>query len=123
MENFESESKPPVFNDESVVTDGKTIAIIAYITIIGLLIAIILNNDKKNSFAAYHIRQGLGIGLTGLVIGIIVVIPILGWLVFLVGWLLILIMWISGLLNALNGKEKPVPILGNKYQEWFKGVG
>jgi len=123
MENFESESRPPVFDDDAIVSEGKTIAIIAYITIIGLLIAIILNNDKKNRFASYHIRQGLGIGLTGLVIGIIVIIPILGWLVFLVGWLLILVMWISGLLNALNGKEKPVPVLGNKYQEWFKGVG
>jgi uncharacterized membrane protein len=123
MDNFENEPRKQVFSDDSVVSEGKTIAIIAYITIIGLLIAIILNNEKKNSFAAYHIRQGLGIGLAGLVIGIIVVIPILGWFIFLVGWLLILVMWISGLINALNGREKPVPVLGDKFQEWFKSVG
>jgi hypothetical protein len=34
----------------------------------------------------------------------------------------LLILWISGLINALTGKEKPVPLLGIKYQEWFKDV-
>jgi len=122
MENYENTSGRPPFGEESVVTKGKTIAIIAYITIIGLLIAIILNNEKKNSFATFHIRQGLGIGLSQLVIGMIAIIPFLGWLIFIVGSLLLLIMWITGLFNALNGKEKPVPILGKKYQEWFKSI-
>lgn len=39
----------------SYIEEGKTIAIISYITVIGLIIALILNNDKKNLFAAYHI--------------------------------------------------------------------
>ena len=29
------------------VEEGKTIAIIAYLTIVGLIIAFVLNNDKK----------------------------------------------------------------------------
>lgn len=122
MNNYENEPSRPPFGGSDSVTEGKTIAVIAYITIIGLLIAIILNNEKKNSFATFHIRQGLGLGLSQLVIGMIAIIPILGWLIFFVGSFLILIMWISGLFNALNGKMKPVPILGEKYQEWFKGI-
>ena len=39
------------------VQEGKTIAIISYITIIGLIIAFIMNQSKKNSFASFHIRQ------------------------------------------------------------------
>ena len=31
-------------------------------------------------------------------------------------------MWIMGLMNAINGKEKTVPLLGNKYEEWFSGI-
>jgi hypothetical protein len=31
-------------------------------------------------------------------------------------------MWIMGLVNAINGQEKPVPILGNKYLEWFENL-
>ena len=40
--------------------NGKNTAIISYLTIIGTIIAIILNNDKKNDFASFHIRQALG---------------------------------------------------------------
>lgn len=105
-----------------VVEEGKTTAIIAYITVIGLIIAFIMNNDKKNTFAAYHIRQSLGIGLTGLALSVISVIPILGWIISVFGTIFILVLWVMGLINALNGQEKPVPLLGEKYQEWFKGI-
>lgn len=111
----------PVVKSE-VVSEGKTIAIIAYITLIGLLIAFVLNMEKKNSFANYHIRQALGIGLTGLVLGMINIIPILGWVVSIIGFIVLFIMWVMGLLSALNGTEKPVFLLGEKYQEWFKGI-
>lgn len=108
--------------ETQTVEDGKTIAIIAYLTIIGLIIAFIMNNDKKNSFAAYHIRQSLGIGLTGLALGFLNIIPILGWIISFVGGILIIIMLITGLISAVGGKEKPVMILGEKYQEWLKGI-
>ena len=106
----------------NTVEEGKTTAIIAYITIIGLIIAFIMNNEKKNSFAAFHIRQCLGIALTGLALGIINVIPILGWLISIFGSLFILVLWIMGLVSALNGKTKPVPLLGEKYQEWLSSI-
>lgn len=108
--------------ESDVVSDGKTIAIIAYITLIGLIIAFVLNTEKKNSFAVYHIRQALGLGLTGLVLGMINIIPILGWFISIIGFIVLFVMWISGLISALNGKEKPVFLLGEKYQEWFKGI-
>lgn len=106
----------------SNVEEGKTIAIIAYLTIIGLIIAFVLNNDKKNTFAAYHIRQSLGIALTGLALSVVNIIPILGWLVSIIGGVILIIMVIQGLLAALGGKEKPVMILGEKYQEWLKTI-
>ncbi len=106
----------------STVEEGKTIAIIAYITIFGLLAAFIMNNDKKNSFAKYHIRQALGLGLTGLALGAVSWIPILGWILAPLGMIFLLVLWVIGLISALNGEEKPVPVLGDKYQEWFKGV-
>lgn len=107
---------------QTPIDEGKTTAIIAYLTVIGLIVALVLNMEKKNPFAAYHIRQSLGLMLTGLAISFIAWIPLLGWLVGLVGWILLLIMWIAGLINALNGREKPVPVLGNKYLEWFKTI-
>lgn len=102
------------------VSEGKTIATIAYLTLIGLIIAFVMNNDKKNTFAAYHIKQSLGLALTGLALGLIGMIPILGWIINIIGVFVLLFMWVMGLVNALNGHEKPVPILGHKYMEWFK---
>ncbi|TXD83654.1 hypothetical protein ESY86_08760 [Subsaximicrobium wynnwilliamsii] len=103
-------------------SEGKNIAIIAYITVIGLIIAFVMNSDKKNSFASYHIKQSLGLALTGLALGIIGLIPILGWLINILGIFVLLFMWIMGLVNAINGQEKPVPILGTMYLEWFKNL-
>ncbi len=107
---------------ESAPVEDKTIGIIAYITVIGLIIAIIMNQEKKNAFGSYHIRQSLGLFATGIVLALINVIPILGQLIFLVVSLCIFIFAIIGIMNAVNGKEKPLPILGEKYAEWFKGV-
>lgn len=106
----------------SVVEEGKTIAIIAYITIIGLVIALVMNQEKKNSFAQFHIRQSLGIMLTGLVTSMISWIPFLGWILAPIVFIGLLVLWISGLMNAVSGREKTVPILGDKYAEWFKTI-
>ncbi|SHI55207.1 DUF4870 domain-containing protein [Pseudozobellia thermophila] len=106
----------------AVNEEAKRIAIIGYITVIGLVIAFVMNNEKKLDFAKYHIRQSIGLCVTGLVLGVIGIVPIIGWLINIVGIFVLLYMWIVALMNAINGKEKPAPFLGTKYQEWFKGI-
>ena len=113
--------KTPISKSD-IISEGKTIAIIAYITFIGLIIAFVLNMEKKNSFALFHIRQSLGLVLVALVLGVINIIPILGWVISIIGSIILFIMWISGLMSALNGNEKPVFLLGEKFQEWFKDI-
>ena len=46
---------------EKTIDDGKTVAIIAYITLIGWIIALVMNNGNKTVLGSYHIRQSLGI--------------------------------------------------------------
>jgi len=116
------EGKTNETSDVSVIEEGKTIAIISYITIIGLIIAFVMNGEKKNEFASYHIKQMLGLSLTGLVLSFINIIPILGWIISIIGSLVLFFMWIMSLINAINEKEKPAPILGEKYIEWFKNI-
>ncbi|VTP88488.1 DUF4870 domain-containing protein [Sphingobacterium daejeonense] len=101
------------------VNDGKNIAIIAYLTIIGLIIAFVLNNEKRNDFATYHIRQSLGIFLTLFVGGILRYIPLIGWLLSIVVVILMVVLWIVGVINAANGNKKPVPILGEYYKQFI----
>ncbi|MGO3183271.1 MAG: DUF4870 domain-containing protein [Aequorivita sp.] len=121
---MEDETNTKIIQDDSssIIQEGKTMAIIAYITIFGLLIAFIMNNDKKNTFAAYHIRQCVGLGVVGLASYVIGKIPFIGWLLSLLIGVLLLVLWIIGLIGAINGEEKPVPILGDKFQEWFKNL-
>ena len=77
-------------NKTTTVNEGKTIAIIAYITIIGLIIAFVMNNDKKNTFASYHIKQSLGLALGGLALGMIGMVPVLGWIINFFGLFVLL---------------------------------
>ncbi|NCT16887.1 MAG: hypothetical protein COZ75_10905 [Flavobacteriaceae bacterium CG_4_8_14_3_um_filter_34_10] len=101
---------------------SSSIATIAYITLMGLIIAFVMNKDKKEAFANFHIRQSLGLTLTGLALGIISLIPIIGWIIYIVGIFVLLYMWFMGLMNAINKKEQSVPFIGEKFNEWFKNI-
>ena len=112
--------------ENKTVEEGKTIAIISYITVIGLIIAFVMNNDKKNDFASFHIRQSLGIIALSFVVFIfffvlafIVSIPFLSTIVNL----LIVVLWVLGFIGAIQGEKKKVPVVGDQFQEWFKGIG
>jgi len=111
---------PPV---TTPVTEDRTVAILAYITIIGFIIAIVMHGSKKTALGAYHLRQALGLFITGLAFGlcafVLVFIPILGWLAIPIGWLCLLVLVIMGLISAASGQQKPVPVLGVYYQKWF----
>lgn len=100
--------------------EGKTEAIIAYLTVIGLIIAFVMNNEKNYPFAKYHIRQSLGLVVVGLGLVLISLIPILGWIIYLVGLAVLIYLWIMGLIRAVNGRMEPVPLLGTQFEEWFK---
>lgn len=113
-------SAPPPSN--APAGEDKTTAILAYITLIGFIIAIVLNGQKKTALGSYHLRQMLGIVVTGFASYILIFIPILGWIAMIVLAVINLIMWIMGLIAAINGEMKPAPILGAKYQEWFKNA-
>jgi uncharacterized membrane protein len=94
--------------------DGKTKAIIAHITLIGWIIALVLNSQEKDEFASFYIRQMLGLILCSF-IGLI---PVLGWILSLV----VFVFWVISLIGAIQGKEQLVPILGEHFQNWFQNL-
>lgn len=81
--------------------DKKTTSIIAYITLIGLIVAFCAG-DKEG--AKFHLNQALVIWLA-CIPGFI---PCLGqiWLIF------VMVCWVMGLIAAINQEEKKVPLLG-----------
>ncbi|WP_127137147.1 YtxH domain-containing protein [Flagellimonas oceanensis] len=94
---------------------GKTVAIVAHLTIIGWIIALIMNSSNKTEIGSFYIRQTLGIGLLGIVLGII---PIINF----IAWIFPLILWIVSLVGAINGNKKPVFLVGEYFQNWFKSL-
>ena len=119
MENQEGAPGPA---QESSGMDPKTVAIISYLTLIGFIIALVINSSNKSSFASFHIRQMLGLVATSFALSICNFVPILGQIVWIVGTIILFVLWIIGFMGALNNEEKVVPILGEKFQEWFKGI-
>lgn len=101
---------------KEVLGDGKNIAIIAHITLIGWIIALVMNGgDKKTEYASFYIRQMLGLMLFAIVLSFI---PIVGWFVNLI----MIVLWIMSLLGALSGEKKETPVIGKLFQDWFKGI-
>ena len=81
--------------------DSKTTGIVAYITWIGLVIALVAG-DREG--AKFHLNQALVIFLFGLLGWI----PCIGWI-----WsIFMLVCWVMGLIAAINQEEKPVPLIG-----------
>ena len=97
---------------------GKTTAIVAYLTMIGCLIAITMNLEPKHDFARFHTRQAFGIHLTFHALAIFfnyTNIPF-AWIGLYVFYL---ILWGYGFWAAINDKKQTIPVLGNYFQQWF----
>lgn len=111
--DFKEESKRTF--DAANPDAGKNVAIIAHITLIGWIVALIMNNQNRTEIGSFYIRQVLGIGLLGLVVSWI---PLINF----IGWIFVLILWIMSLMSAINGTQKPIFLLGTQFQEWFKSL-
>lgn len=114
----------------------KTIAIVAYIpvAVLGFIIALIMHNNNKSQFSAYHLRQSLGLNilffavyfsiyviLFNLIISNPFTVIRFSWIfpLFLLG---ILALFIVGLVNASSNQEKPLPIVGALFEKWFANL-
>lgn len=107
--------------------DDKTVGILAYITLIGFIIALVLNQNKEGEekkFGAFHLRQALGLIIFA--IGIFIAFAILSSILMMISislftivsllstliWLGFLALLILGILNAANGTYKEIPLVG-----------
>ncbi|WP_111707457.1 DUF4870 domain-containing protein [Lutibacter citreus] len=107
--------------ENQTVNEGKTIAIISYLWWVGLIIAFIMNNSKKNRFASFHIRQMLGLLLLNVVVSLLY--KYVGASVGMILGLGTFVLWVFGLIGAFQGEEKRVPLVGDLFQDWFKSIG
>ncbi|CAZ96280.1 MULTISPECIES: hypothetical protein [Zobellia] len=101
--------------DPNQPESGKIVAIIAHITIIGWIAALIMNSQNKTEFGSFYIRQTLGIWLLTILLAFI---PIIGCFAAVIGLVLI----VMSLINAANNKMAPTAVVGEYFQDWFKSL-
>ena len=93
-------------------------AVIAYIL---FFVPLLTGDAKKDPFVKYHVKQGLVLFL------LVVLINVIGWIIpfyfwFTISWILslgTLVLLILGIINAVNGKQEPLPVIG-KFADIFK---
>lgn len=92
------------------IEQNKVISLFAYILFFVPLLA-----AKDSAYARFHANQGLVLLLLGISISIISsVIPFIGWFIIgPFGSIFVLVLAIMGIINALNGKAKPLPLIGS----------
>jgi uncharacterized membrane protein len=114
----------PLFTPE--VEEGRSIAILSYALLIGMLPYFFLPLVwRNNEFALYHAKQCHAIWISLLVL-LVIAAPLMlicvGFIIAPVAIIGALILCIMGIMNALKGEIKPLPIVGKWGEEWLKGV-
>jgi uncharacterized membrane protein len=101
---------------------SKNTAIVAYLTIIGSVVAIFMNQDEnRTEFAAFHIRQALGLFISFFLLGYFVGYAN-SWTATSAFYIFYFILWIYGFLGALQEQKRALPLVGNYFQTIFKNL-
>ena len=93
--------------DKDDIEKNKVMGLLAYILFFIPLLA-----AKDSPFARYHANQGLVLFICGLISSLVWIIPILGWIIAPILGIVITVLAVIGIINALNGKAKELPIIG-----------
>jgi hypothetical protein len=94
--------------------DARVKAIVAHITIIGWVIAVVMNSNEKEEFTSFYLRQTLGIHLVSMLISWI---PVIGWFLGIV----VFAFWLLSFIYTIQGDMKVIPF-GEYFQDWFKAL-
>ncbi|HHY22885.1 MAG TPA: hypothetical protein GX527_01415 [Clostridiaceae bacterium] len=93
------------------IEKNKVISALAYILFFLPLVVC-----PESSFGKFHANQGLLLLIVGFAGSIVLgIIPVIGWIILPLFSLIVFIFGIMGLIGALNGKAKELPIIG-KYR-------
>ena len=107
----QSVNPPPI--SAADVEAAKGTAWLSYLFILWLIPLLTM---KENTFAKFHVKQGIMLTILGVANCVIVWIPVVGWVVPVY----MVVMAIMGIVNSLNGKYWTMPIVGKWAADWFK---
>jgi uncharacterized membrane protein len=103
----EAKDAPKVAQSEDI-EKNKVNAVLSYFGIL-IIIPLLSDDAKKSPYAKFHMNQGLVLTIAGFLSGLVVWIPVLGWALGIA----LFVIWIMGVIGAVQGEMKKVPLLGN----------
>lgn len=86
----------------------KATGIVAYITLIGWLVAFFAG-DREG--AKFHLNQSLILIIAYFICGILAYVPVVKYVVWVIN-IFLLVCWIIGLVAACKEEEKQIPLIG-----------
>lgn len=129
----ESQQQETVETPEPVLTEapkeveeGKAFAILSYVlTFLSFPFFLVPLIMRNNAYSLYHSKQCLILWIAGLVLTAVSV-PLMavcvGAVLLPVGAIFLLVLNIMGIINAVNGRMEPLPVIGKWAEDWFKGI-
>lgn len=106
--------------DQKMIDEGKSLAWLSYL---GILFIVPLLVNKNNDYSKFHVKQGIILFICWMgwqIVSIIFhMIPVFGTIIYAAGSLFLFILVVIGIINAINGKTEPLPVIG-KYAEKIK---
>lgn len=96
--------------EDDVIKEGKIFAVLAYI---GILCLIPLLVKKENKFAFFHAKQGLVLFIAEVALGIVGMVPFLGWLIAALGLILLPIICLIAIIQVLMGNYWRIPVVAD----------
>ena len=103
---------------DSEIANGKALAVLSYFSILCIIPLIMRDND----FSLYHAKQALVLLIASFALGVVAFIPCLGWVMAPIGGLCLFVFVIIGIINAIQGQAKPLPLIGQFAMQWFAGM-
>lgn len=95
--------------DKKDIDDNKIIACLSYV---GILFLIPLLAKKDSKFCQEHAKQGLTFFIAGIILGVISMVPLIGWLVGFFGWIVMLVIGLVAIIKTLQGQFWEIPVIG-----------
>ncbi len=115
MSEEHKEVKAATFSKEDI-DKNKGMAIVAYI----LFFVPLLTEAKESPFVKFHIKQAIMLIIAWVAVTILGMVPVLGWIAAPIASLALFVFWIIGVINAVNGEAKQVPLIGKYADKYLK---
>ncbi len=113
----------PVSRD---VAEGKPFSILSYaLSFVGIPFFLVPLIMRNNEFSLFHAKQCLILWLGGIaasVIGVPLVAVCVGAILLPLAAIFLLVLNILGLIYAIKGETKALPLIGQWGIDWFKGL-